>query len=56
MFVYRISLTMGAGTTPPSTYYYKIKRKKDPIKFMEISYIADGNMNQMNDQVQVSLI
>ncbi|KAI3525973.1 hypothetical protein L1887_05112 [Cichorium endivia] len=42
----------GAGTTPPSTCYCKIKLKNDTTQFVDITSIADGDVNQVNDQVQ----
>lgn len=42
----------GGGATPPSTCYCKIKLKNDVTQFAEITSIADGDVNQVNDQVQ----
>lgn len=42
----------GAGTNPPSKFHCKIKLKNDVTQFAEITSIADGDVNQVNDQVQ----
>ncbi|KAI3739342.1 hypothetical protein L2E82_29745 [Cichorium intybus] len=44
----------GTGTTPPSTCYCKIKLKNDTTQFVDITSIADGDVNQVNDHVQAS--
>ncbi|KAJ0801149.1 hypothetical protein HanPI659440_Chr03g0113821 [Helianthus annuus] len=44
----------GAGDVAPlsSAAYCKIKLKNYPTQFAEISYVVDGDQNQINEQVQ----
>ncbi|KAJ9552051.1 hypothetical protein OSB04_016096 [Centaurea solstitialis] len=42
----------GGGGGAPSAYYCKIKLKNFPTQSAEITYFADGDVNQVNDRIQ----
>ncbi|XP_071740462.1 uncharacterized protein [Rutidosis leptorrhynchoides] len=46
------STSAGAGSSPAIAGYCKIKLKNYPTQIAEINLVADGDVNQVNDQVQ----